>query len=141
MATYTRFRSGKNSRVSANGSNLYLANYTVGERVDDLDLTNFESYDTPSAASYDEGTVGVQGLDWSFRGDWDFTTNPMSGAPGIYPRDNLSTLRIYLNVTSNKFWNMPLARVLSANNSSEVRGKVSFDASGKSQHVFTRPAV
>lgn len=130
-------RSGKTSRVQVDGTNLRMAQYSANYRGEDLDTVNFES------GGYDEGILGIIGVDWSFRGDWDAETgyNPYATIPGIYPRDDLANLRFYPSTTESSFWSFAYARVRSANNGSEVRGKVSFEASGKSQGGFNTPIV
>lgn len=109
------------------------ARWDVTFRGDNLDTVNFQS------GGYDEGIIGIAGCEWSSGGDWDAGRNAYDAPPGFYPRDDLAALLLYANVTDNVGWNFPYARVLSSTNGAEVRGKVSFQASGMSQGTFTRP--
>lgn len=118
-------RSGKGARVQVEGGNLRMASYETTERTDDLDTTNFES------GGYEQGTVGIIGLDWSVRGPWDASTNNFDDPPGFYARDNLGLTKIFPSVTDNTFWNIPESRVLSSSNSAEVKGLVQMAASCK----------
>ena len=126
-------RSGKNSRVITNGTTLNFAKYDVDSSGDDQDTTNFES------DGVEEGILGVQLATISFGGDWDAHANPYDDPPGLYPRDDLPNTYFYPNVTDGLYWLFPYARIRSATNGSEVRGKVSFNASGKNQGPFTDP--
>lgn len=127
-------RSGKTAKVTVNGEAIVLQSYNVQQRGDDLDTVNFES------EGYDEGILGIEGLDWNFRGDWNASRTPWTDPPGIYPRDDLAHLRFFLHTDgAQERWYMRYARVRSANNGAEVRGKVTYEAGGKSQGVFLTP--
>lgn len=117
------------------GTRLVDNKWSVDENGDDLDTVNFES------SGVEEGIQGIQGCEISFGGDWNAHQNPFTDPPGLYPRDNLSQTYLYNNVTDASFWRFPYMRVRSARNSTEVRGKVSFESGGKSQGAYTRPAV
>jgi hypothetical protein len=134
MAVAGKQRSGKNARVTVGGTALKHAEWEAENKADDLDTTNFES------GGVEQGTTGIEVVDVSAKGDWDAGGNFQDSPPGIYPRDDLSTVKFYTNVTDNVFWAFPLLRVLSARNGAQVRGKVSFEWSGKSQSSFTRPS-
>jgi hypothetical protein len=126
-------RSSKNSRVVVGGENLKNNKWTAEETGDDLDTVNFES------SGLDEGIKGIFGVAITYGGDWDAAYNFFDDPPGIYPRDDLQDLQLYLNVADDTFWDFYYSRINSCNNSSSVRDKVSFDASGKSQGDYTRP--
>lgn len=129
-------RSGKNSRVVVGGTTLNQSRFDVTLNGDDLDTTNFES------GGYGEGILGIQECDASFGGDWDAGDNPIDAngdPPGLYPRDDLADLQLYQNVTDATYWDFGYFRIRSARNGSEVRGKVSFECSGKSQGIFVLP--
>jgi len=127
-------RAGKNSRIIVAGATLNLNEYSADERADDLDLTNFES------GGVEEGTDGIHVVEFSVKGSWDGGRNPYGDPPGIYPRDNLAGVFLYINVADNVKWSLPKVRILSARNSSAVRQLVNFEASGKSNGPYTRPA-
>lgn len=127
MAAVGAFRAGKNSRVVVEATNLTAANWRVTRRGDDLDTTNFES------AGQEQGLIGVEVSDWSLGGDWDSAQNRFTDPPGLFPRDDLGEIQFYTNLADADFHNITDNRVLSAENGAEVRGKVTFSASGKSQ--------
>lgn len=127
MAAVGHQRAAKNSRVQVAGTNLRFANWRATWRGDDLDTTNFES------AGSEQGTIGIQVVEWSMGGDWDAQQNAYDSPPGLYPRDDLGAVKLYENTTDNVFHNIPTNRVLSAENGAEVKGKVTFSANGKSQ--------
>lgn len=128
-------RSGKNSRISIGTANTILkfARWTTNWRGDDLDTVNF------SSAGKGEGLLGIDQVEISMGGDWDAARNSFDDPPGIYPRDDLKTVKLFENVIDNVGWSFPYMRVRSANNGTEVRGKVTFEASGMSQGTFTVP--
>lgn len=126
-------RSGKNSRVTVGGTPLVNNRWNVNYKGDDLDTVNFES------EGLGEGILGIEECDLSFGGDWDAGANFFDDPPGIYPRDDLADLQFTENTTDNVFWDFPYARLRSATNGAEVRGKVSFEASGMSQGPFVLP--
>lgn len=126
-------RAGKGSRVSVGSENLAFAKWSTNYKGDDLDTVNFES------EGYDEGILSVIGVEISFGGSWDAGNNPYDDPPGLFPRDDLTGLAFFENVTDNVGWEFPYARLRSANNGVEVKGLVSFDASGMSQGAFTPP--
>lgn len=127
MAAVGSMRAGKNSRVTIASTNLRFANWRVTVRGDDLDTTNFES------SGAEQGTIGVTVAEWNTGGDWDAGINPYDAPPGLYPRDDLGAVRFYENVTDNIFHSYLTNRVISAENGAEVKGKVTFSATGKSQ--------
>ncbi len=126
-------RSGKGGRVTINAVALYLKEWNVDYKGDDLDTTNFESQ------GFDQGTIGIIGCDWDSKGDWQAGANFYDNPPGIYPRDDLKTVLLYENVADNVFWNFPWNRVLSAKNGNPVRGLVSFEWSSKTNGMFAAP--
>ena len=99
---------------------------TTGPRESGVTIRNFESL------GWDQGTIGIVSIDQTYGGFWDAAVPPYATPPGIYPRDNLLNLQFFTNVADACDWLFPVSRVLSAKNSSEVRGLVLFDASGKS---------
>lgn len=119
-------RAGRGSAVVVNGTHLNMAEWRANGRGDDLDTTNFES------GGAETGLIGVQVIEWDMGGDWDAINNFYDEPPGIYPRDDFGTLRLYQSFADGINWILNLNRVLSAENSTQVRGKVSFRASGKS---------
>lgn len=128
MAAIGHMRIGKNSDVVVEGDSLNFATWRTTDHADDINTTHFNSIS-------DQGTVGVEGVDWNMGGQWDAATNAYDDPPGLYPRDNLGLVKFYENVNDNVFWSLASNRVLSAENGAEVRDKVTFNATGKSNGV------
>lgn len=126
-------RSMKDSQVNVGSTSLAFAQWDVTYTGDDLDTGNFES------GGLNEGILGFEGCDWNCGGDWDAGTNPYDDPPGFYPRDDLTDLGFVENTTDDVGWLFDYARVRSSNNGGDVKGKVTFKASGKSQGTFTVP--
>lgn len=120
-------RAGKNSRVQVVATNLRMANWRTTARGDDLDTTNMES------SGHEQGTIGTDVEEWELGGDWDAQQNAFDSPPGLFPRDDLGAIKFYLNVSDNVFHSLATNRVLSSENGAEVKGKVTFRSSGKSQ--------
>lgn len=126
-------RSAKNSRIRVGSINLNHAKWDAEWQGDDLDTTNFES------GGKEDGLIGIEVVIFSGGGHWDAGRNPFDSPPGIFPRADGGPLSLLENVTDNVGWTLPLVRFLSSKNSSEVRGLVTFDFSGRSNGVFTQP--
>jgi hypothetical protein len=121
-------RAGKNGRVQVAGTNLRNANWRANWKGDDLDTTNFE-------ALTEQGLTGVLVCEWQTGGPWDAQQNNFDSPPGLYPRDDLGAVKFFEAVSDNVLHNLAANRVLSSENSAEVRGLVQFNASGKSNGV------
>ena len=84
-----RQRSAKGSRITIGGTTLFTQKgYNTTIKGDKLETGNFES------VGVNTGTIGFTGFEYSFEGDWDAHAN-MLDAPGIYPRDDLATVKLY----------------------------------------------
>lgn len=125
MAVVGKFRAAKNSRVKVNGTNLNKSVWDLTLKGDDLDTTTFES------GGWEQGTIGINSIDFSYGANWDAGANNLDNPPGLYPRDDGPDHKFYENTTDNVFWDLPLVRILSAKNGAEVRGLVSFSTEGK----------
>lgn len=136
-------RSGKTSRIQVE-SNTYLtyASWKLSASLKDLETTNFESYNTTAAQTFDEGISGALGCDITSGGDWDQGTNALgSDPPGLFPRDNAGPINYILDrLDAVTPWAFPYIRIRGATNGADVAGKVAFDFSGKSQGPFTYPS-
>lgn len=128
-----RPRAGKSGRILVGLVNLNLSEWTAEDKMDDLDTTTFEN------DGYETGTVGIEVLEYGFKGNWDASRNHFDSPPGLYPRDDLAVVKLYEAILDNVFWSVPLSRVLSARNGCVVRQLVTFEASLKSNGVFVRP--
>ncbi len=129
MPAVGKMRAAKNSRVIYTAVTLRRASWKATAKADDLDTTNFES------GGHEQGTIGVDSIEWSLGGDWDASINEFDDAPGLYPRDDGGSLKLFTNVSDNVFWLIAATRVLSSENGADIKGKVTFAASGKSQGV------
>ncbi len=134
MAAVGKQRAAKNSRVTIVATNLNYAKWKAMWKGDDLDTTNFESLG-------EQGTIGVIVCEWSCGGDWDAGRNSYDSPPGLYPRDDLGSVKFYENVADNIFHTLATNRVISADNGADIKGKVSFDANGKSQGLTMSAAL
>lgn len=126
-------RSAKGARITVGGTALNWSEWDATVKGDDLDTTCFED------GGHETGVIGIDVVEYSVKGDWDAGRNAFDSPPGLYPRDDLSTVRLYENVSDNIFWAFATSRVLSARNGAQVRGLVSFEASCKSNGSYTLP--
>lgn len=99
---------------------------------------NFESFNVPAGQTYDEGILGAVGCDVRFGGDWDAGNNPL-GTPGLFVRDDLANLQFYTSRLDVVLWTFTFFRIRSSVNGGEIKGKVTFNTSGKSQGPFLFP--
>lgn len=132
-------RAAKTSRILVGVTALTYASWECNMTGDDLDTTNFESYDEDTGQSYNEGILGVLNCDVRFGGDWDAGTDPMGDPPGLYPRDDLQDTAFYTSRLDVIYWAFPYLRIRSSVVGAQVKDKVSFNTSGKNQGPFTYP--
>jgi hypothetical protein len=133
-------RSAKASRVLVGAQALTFASWEANMTADNLDTINFESYNTTYSQSFTEGILGPIDGAFSFGGDWDAGTIPMGSPPGIYPRDDLANLSFLTNRADNTSWYYPFSRLRSTKCGGEVKGLITFTASGMNQGLFLPPA-
>jgi len=139
----TGFQSaGKASRVVVGRSPLTCASFEAAWKVDDYPTTNFESFDVALGQSFGEGIDGPLDADIKFGGDWDMGTNPLDvdAPPGLYPRDDLENLQFVISQLFAPLWDFPIARIRSATNGGDVKGKVTFQCGGMNQGLFFFPS-
>jgi hypothetical protein len=136
-------RAAKGSAVLVGGTlgtALAFSAWSATESAQDLPTVNFTSFSSSTNISYGEGTFGVSECQLQFGGDWDASANPMDDPPGIYVRDDLDGLVFMENVNDVIYWLFDYARLRSTTNGAEVRGLVTFNASGMSQGPYQRPS-
>jgi hypothetical protein len=133
-------RAGKTSRVLVGATPLTFASWEVGLEGEDFPTVNFESYNVAAQETFDEGIMGALASSIRFGGDWDAGTNPLDEPPGLYPRDDLASLGLQVSRLDGVGWSFPYARLRSATCGADVKGKVTFNCSGKNQGPFTYPA-
>lgn len=129
------FRAGKNSRAQVNAQNMTTANWSAAYRGENLDTTNFESN------GYEEGIIGVLGLDWDLSGRWNASQNPNADPPGLFPTEEGSDMNLYVNVADDLSYDMPSFRCFNGTASTSATGAVDFKANGSSQGTFTIPTA
>lgn len=125
---------GKNSKILVDNTVMNHSSWLANYRTGDIDLTNFDS------ATNSEGIKTLNKVELSFGGDWDALSNPYDDPPGLFPRDDLPNLKFYHEATGTVLWDFEFARIRSASNGAEVRGKINFSCSGMSQGAFLIPA-
>ena len=139
-------RAAKLSRVQVGSQNLAMASWEATAQGADLPTVNFESYNPATGETYAEGLYGVLSCDGRFGGAWDaggggaggskFTANP----PGLYVRDDLANVRLFVNRTDSTYWDFIYMRIRGVNNSAAVEGLVLFNVSDfKNQGRFVYP--
>lgn len=126
------FVAGKNSRVSANGTNLTMADWTGTYKADDLPVTNFESN------GFMESILGILSFDWHIAGTWNANQNPAGNPPTLYPTDSGLNLNFFNNKSSSTAnYQLPNYVCTQGVAHPTATGLVAFDSSGHSQGSFT----
>lgn len=132
-----KFLAGKTGRTQVGNSILALQEWSTAYHADPLDTTNFESN------GHQEELVGVDGVDFTVKGNWDSNANPLTDPPGLYPRDDGgaagAAISLYLKQGAQN-WNFPLWCCTASDISVTTRGLVTFNSSLKSQGPYTKPA-
>ncbi len=96
-----------------------------------LETTNFESNGKYT------GLIGIEQADWSLKGKWDSSQDPLGDPPGLYPRDDGTQMDLFPE--SGSEWNFPMWICTSSKISTRVSGTVDFESSGSSNGDFTPP--
>ena len=137
----TTFRAGRTSRVAVGANNLKQNEYTVTDKAEKLDTTNFEDQ------SYGEAISGIREAEFSLKGVWDAGNNYYANdPPGLYPRDdggtNNDATTIYTSLLDavKSFYIFPYWGCMSAKISSTARGTVNFEADCWSNGPYTDPS-
>jgi hypothetical protein len=125
------FVAGKNSRISVNGTNLTMADWTGTFKGDMLDVTNFESL------GYHEWILGCQAFDWSVSGTWNANQNPQGNPPKLYPTDSGTNMILYTNQNAAANYTLPQYCCSQGQAHPTATGLVAFSAQGTSQGTFT----
>lgn len=133
-------RAGKTSQVIVNGVTLTFASYEAGVEGQDLETTNFDSYNVADEQTYEEGILGKLKCSLRFGGDWDAGENPLDDPPGLFPRDDLPDLSFVVSRIDLTSWAFPYARIRTSTNGSSVGDKVTFSCSGMNQGPFSYPS-
>jgi hypothetical protein len=143
MAPVGHFSAGKNCRVQVGATNCTFESFDADYTSEKIDTTNFEATGThPSGsgtATFAQGTFGVLACAWKCGGKWDSLQNRIDSPPGFYPRDDLSSVKVWVDLSRNYFWNFPQSLVLSSRTGGRVRQEVSFEASCENNGPFSNP--
>lgn len=118
-----------------NAQNLTAASWTATYTGVDLPVTNFES------GGFDEGILGVLSLTWSLSGRWNASKNPNANPPGLFPTDGGTNMNLYVNVSDNTSYQMPIFRCFTGTASTTASGAVDFQANGMSNGTFSVPTA
>lgn len=122
--------SAKNAKVRIGATVLYAAKWTVSNKGQKLDRTNFES------AGYGEYVGGILDADVTIEGPYNVGDGPIAVAP---PGTSISTVKLYLNDTTGVFWSFPSLYVETFEVSAEVRGLVTLKITGSGNGTFSGP--
>lgn len=133
MATFSKFRSGKTGRTKVGSQTLTHKQWSTRYHGVRLGVENFESN------GWNEGLIGFRGLDWTLGANWDATKNPLDDPPGLYPRDNGTSMQLYTSTSDDKSWSIPFWLCEESTISVDATGLVTFDAKGQSQGEVTPP--
>lgn len=133
-------RAAKTSRVQVSSTNLAFASWEANVTSADLVTVNFESYNAGDNETYDEGLHGVLACAMRYGGMYDASANPFVNPPGLYVRDDLSSLSFVTSRTDGTAWSFPYSRIRGVTNSGAVDGLVLFNVTdSKNQGRFTAP--
>ena len=127
------FRAGKTSRAQVSSVDLTLSSWNATYDAPGLDTTNFEDN------GFTTGLVGPYSLNWSLSGAFDAAQNPLTDPPGLYPRDDGDSMKLYTKVADNKFFNLTTWMCTSSKIGTTATGLVTFASDGKNQGSFTVP--
>jgi len=143
------FRAGKGGRVEfieSVSTVCKMMKYSVKERGNNLDTTNFECWTSAYGSSgsgggicFEQGLIGVQGADFDISGNYDAAQNPYDDPPGLYVRDDGPETVLYTNRTDDIYYDFLETRFLNTTLDVSVDGMVAFSVSGMSQYTFIRP--
>lgn len=120
-------RAMKTARVQVGGSYLTLASWKITVTAEDFPTVNFESYNITDNETYDEGIHGALKASGSYGGDWDAGTNPFGVPPGLYIRDDLATVNMFMSRLDATQFTFPYQRLRSTDVGGDVGGKVTFN--------------
>lgn len=123
------------SRVSANGTNLTMTDWTGTYKGEDLPVTNFES--AVNGVGYAEGIIGIFSFDWNLSGSWNANQNPTGSPPTLYPTDSGLNLNFFTNKAVQANYLLANYRCFQGAATATVNGTVTFTANGQSQGQFT----
>jgi hypothetical protein len=126
--------SGKNIKVrfGAGPTTHKITMLDINDDGGEIDTTNSES-----AGFYESEDSGISTLTVRMDGDYNVSGSPLVNfAPGSL----VATVKLYLNGTAGQpFYDIPSFRVISVSLSGEVKGKIKFSITGKSNGTYTRP--
>lgn len=143
-------RATKTAQILINSVALNWASWQVTITGQDIVTVNFGSYvASPGGGwqegqTFDEGILGAMSSQQTWGGLWDAHANPLTNPPGLYPRDNLSTIDFVVNRTDTTQFEWPYMRIraVGARADNVASGAVGFDVQdSKNQGNFTFPTI
>lgn len=126
---------GIDGRVSVNGQNLQLEQYRISIVADDIPALGFE--DVTTTAAYDIGDTGVITTTISAAGYWDASLAPHSSPPGLVAGAILTTFKVFVSKSTVRVFTFPEIRVLQCEISGQLRTRVDFSFTVRSNGSFT----
>lgn len=127
------FISGKTGKVRYGGGAtvLKVKKWSATYKGQKLDVTNSES------AGFGEYIGGILDLDFTIEGDYNLDSPLAFFAPGTVQANNVT---MYLNDTTGVKWIITTPYIESFENTTDVRGLVSFKIVGCGSAAFSVPA-
>lgn len=129
------FISGKTGKLrygAAFGSTLKIKKWSATYKGQKLDVTNAES------AGFGEYIGGIVDLDFTVEGDYNLDSPLTFFAPGTVQANGV---KLFLNDTAGVFWQITTPYIESFENTTDVRGLVSFKIVGCGSATFTPPTA
>ena len=120
MAQTGKPRSGKNGRLSVNGTTVNATSWAVQSQSDWQDVTNFETQ------GYAEGVFGIRSASVQLELYWNNAQNPFDNPPNLKDGQILDSVLLYINVTDIKFYSFTKLAIVSCSLQTPVRGVVTY---------------
>lgn len=125
--------SGKIGKVTVGATNMDVTQWQCTPSSDNPETTN-----SGTAGFYTE-VMGISKCEGSFECNWDTDKVPFASPPNLNP-GQVVALKLYIgDPASNKYVDIPTARIASVPIVSEVKGAVKFTCNFVSNGAFTLP--
>ena len=128
--------SAKQARVQINGTNVLANKWSCKIKVDELDITNFE---TSGYADYIGGVIEAE-VDCDIQ--WNSSAHPTSNPPNLVAGATITNLKLYLDLANlhGAFFLFPSFLILDCSAEAEARGILRFTFRGKNKGTFSYPS-
>ena len=127
----TDFLAGKNGNVTVNANNVNIEEWNVS------DTTSEEETTHSGSGGFMEGIAAIRSASGSFKGTWDANATPFDSPPALLPSTFVDNL--ILNFNGTKKWTFPKAFIQTVDVTNNVRGKIEWTCTFRSDGTFTRP--